>query len=288
MSIEIICLGCGERGEIEKVASRVIHACGSDNVDLWMGTPNQIQRAASYAQGPIFGEFMRDAAHQPGMAPPTGQDDNAKHWPGYVGDEITGWNQYEGPGPSENPTTAPVHTDLTPRAPTRPIPGQVGFTNNYVYDKHNPDPGYGSEVPEPPVAKHNDSSHTTTTPFLGRHKQEEVLEGIPLKGASCPRCGTADTAIVADYRDHAHWFCGMRLCGSLVNLDQHPDIDPYHPPRDGRGWQETYRKDKRVFAGKKNGQVFARMTAIARTNPGLNLPEVVHLARQSVINYPEA
>jgi ribosomal protein S27AE len=284
MSIPIVCMGCGQRGQIEKIAAEVRHDCGSTDVDVWMETPDQLRRVASANQEPTFADFMHVAAAQKPMPPPTGSDD---HWTGYVGtDPEPGWDEYAGPGPTPSHMNAPVHTDLTPRAPTRKQPGQVEESNLYVYDKHNPLEGYGETMPPPPVAKHNYPSSTTTTPFLGRHKSEDSVDGVLLKNAKCPTCDARDTSLMADYRDHAHWYCQVR-CGSLVDLDKHPQLDPYRPVY--RHWgEDAYRRDKRVFAGKKNGQMFRRMATIGRINPGLTMPELVHLARQSVIHYPEA
>jgi hypothetical protein len=288
MSIEIVCFGCGDRGHLDEVAPLVKHACGSTNVDVWFGTPDQQRKVAvavARQGGPSFADFMREGAKEPGMPPPT---DGDKKWPGYVGDDPeAGWDEYAGPGPGANPTNAPVHTDLTPRAPTRPVPGQVGETNLYVYDKHNPAPGYGADAPAPLVAPHNYPNHSTTTPFLARKKTEVEPEGVLLKQASCPVCYAPDTSLRADQREHAHWFCHEK-CGSLADVDKHPEVDPYRPPLRTEWGRDSFSQGRRVFAGKKNGQVFPRMATISRMNPGLSLPETFHLARRSVLHYPEA
>lgn len=287
MTVEVFCNGCGERGEVPRLAAKVVHdGCGSSDVDVWMGSPEQIQRAAALAgPPPVFADFMR-VAKQPGMPAP-GDADRA----GYVGDDpVAGWDEYPGPGPSANPLNAPEHTEVNGRVPTKKQPGAVEESNLYVYDKHHPDPGYGADVPDPLVAKHEyPAPYVTKTPFLGRRKRERpaTVPGIALEGATCPRCGTADTAIVTDDRDHAHWYCGMRLCGSLVDLDLHPEIDPFNPGRVATA-QDEFWHGRKVAATARDGQLMRRIATIGRVNPGLGLSEVVFLARQSVIEYPEA
>lgn len=287
MTVEVFCNGCGQIGEGPRVATKLIHdGCGSEDVDLWMGSPEQLQRIAALAgPPPVFADFMR-VAKQP-STPPTGDADRK----GYVGDDpVPGWNEYPGPGPSPNDFAAPEHTETHGRAPTKKQPGVVEESNLYVYDKHHPDPGYGEDVPEPLVAKHEyPAPFVTKTPFLGRRKRERpaTVPGIALEGAACPRCGTADTAIVTDDRDHAHWYCGMRLCGSLVDLDVHPDVDPFNPGRIATA-QDEFWHGRKVAANARDGQLMRRIATIHRVNPGLGLSEVVFLARQSVIEYPEA
>jgi ribosomal protein S27AE len=290
VSIQIICMDCGERGEIDRPAPEILHACGSKNVDLWDGSEQQRRVAARRAgPEPIFTAFLREAA-QPPMPRPKDSTDTG--FP--VGtDPEAGWDEYPGPGPHPNGLNAPSHTETQGREPTRPVPGQVNRSNLYVYDKHDPHPGYGENPPAPLVAPHYDDQWVTKTPFLGQRREVAQTDkpGLLLKGASCPRCGTADTSLVADYRDHAHWVCGQQRCGSLVDLDLHPEIDPYRPPRErAGGWgQDQFRREKkRVFAGKKDGQILRRVATIGQVNPGLSLSEAVHLARQSVIQYPEA
>lgn len=285
MSILVICMGCGELGETERPVPEMLHACGSKSVDVWMDTPDQ-RRVVARKVGPepVFAEFMRTAA-QPPMPRPTESTDT--DFP--VGDEVAGWNEYTGPGPTPNGRSAPVHTDLNPREPTRPVPGDTKQDSNaYVYNKHQPLPPTTEAPPDPLVAEHEyPAPFVTKTPFLGQRKKAPTVRGFPLTGASCPRCGAADTAIVADDREHAHWYCSMRLCGSLVDLDKHPEVDPYHP-QDIRDGKDEFWHGKRVSAARKDGQLMRRMATITRVNPGLGLSEVVHLARQSVIQYPEA
>jgi hypothetical protein len=287
VTVEVFCNGCGERGEIPRLAAKVVHdGCGSDDVDVWMGSPEQIQRAAALAgPAPVFADFMR-VAKQPGMPAP-GDADRA----GYVGDDpVAGWDEYQGPGPHPNGLNAPEHTDINGRTPTKKQPGVVEESNLYVYDKHHPDPGYGADVPDPLVAKHEyPAPFVTKTPFLGRRKRERpaTVPGIALEGAACPRCGAADTAIVTDDRDHAHWYCGMRLCGSLVDLDRHPEVDPFNPGRIATA-QDEFWHGRKVAANARDGQLMRRIATIGRINEGLSLSEVVFLARQSVIEYPEA
>lgn len=285
--IPIVCLDCGETGEVAKVAAKMRHDCGSEQVELWEGTPEQLSRIASRETGTSFAEFMTRQGAQRGMPAPVEAD---PQYPGYVGDEIAGWDEYTGPPPSPNPFNAPQHSGPGAVEPTKKTPGVVEPSNIYVYDKHNPPEGYGENPPPPLVAPHNYPSHVTHTPFLGQ-RREETVEGIGLDGASCPRCFAPKTAIVADYREHAHWFCHEK-CGSLVDLDKHPYLNPYQPDVAfglSRGWgRDSYRKEKRAFAGKRDGVLLRRIAAVARTNRGLDLSETLFLARQSVIQYPEA
>lgn len=282
MSIQIICMGCGERGHIDYLAPEILHACGSKNVDLWFGTPEQVKVASKRAEPePTFADFLgQRTAAQPPMPRPSGSHDD--DFP--VGDEpVAGWNEYTGPPPSENPVATSPHTETHGRAPTRPVPGQINQTNDYVYDKHDPYPPYGANEPAPLVAEHGYPSHVTKTPFLGQRRTTLA--------ANCPKCFAAETSLESDHREHAHWYCQSK-CGSLVNLDKHPEVDPFRPDLAfgmSRGWgRDAFRRTKKVFAGKQDGQIFRRMATITERNPGLSLSEVVHLARQSVIQYPEA
>lgn len=289
--IEVFCHGCGQRGHIEKVGAEILHVCGSKDVDLWLGDEEQLQRIASLREEPepVFAEFMRTGAQQ-AMPHPAEADDR---YPGYVGtDPEPGWDEYVGPGPHPNPMNPPQHSGKHPGAPTRKTPGVVEESNAYVYDKHRPPEGYGENPPPPPVAHHDYPNHSTTTPFLGRRKQlsdESAISGpgLPLKGASCPRCDAPDTKLMPDYREHAHWYCQSK-CGSLADLDRHLTIDPFDPPARHPWGSDTFKREKKIFAGKKNGQVLARIATITLVNPGLSPAEVVGLARQSVIQYPEA
>lgn len=286
MAYDVVCFGCGERGTIDKLARTVTHDCGSSDVDLWTDEPDQRSRiAALRGGGPSFVDFMREAAHQPGMPTPSGAGDRS---PALVGnDPVDGWDEYEGDMPGPNPMAAPEHTETRAerRAPTRPIGGEeeTQESNAYVYNKRQPYKGYGEDAPAPYVAPHEYDlgQKATKIPFLGRRKNAEPVA----LSAPCPRCAAPGTQLVADGREHAHWACHAK-CGSLADLDAHPEVDPYRPGT--RSWgQDPFRATARRTA-RKDGVLLRRMAVIGRTNPGLSLSEVLGLARQSVNQHPEA
>lgn len=287
MPYDVICFGCGERGTLAKLGSAV-HSCGSRDVDLWFDEPEQHRRLAVLrGEGPTFTDFMKQAAHQPGMPAPVQAHDG--RFPAEVGnDPIDGWNEYEGDMPSPNPMTAPERTETRSekRAPTRPIPGEelTQESNAYVYNKRRPNDPPTTPKDAPYVAPHEYDlgQKVTTTPFLGRRKDSAPIE----LSASCPTCSAPGTQLLADAQEHAHWACQTK-CGSLIDLDKHPEVDPYRPG--SRAWgQDPFRVTGRRTAGKKDGTLLRRVAVIGRTNPGLSLSEILGFARQSVIKHPEA
>lgn len=264
-TIEVFCFGCGGRGKVAALGQRIQHTCGSEDVDLWLDSDEQRRRIAALTQPePKFIPHMTTrVATKP------------------VGDEIPGWDEYQGPLPGPNELIpAPQHTK--PGAPTKRVPGVPMEPNAYVYDKNDPPPGYGENPPAPQVAPHHYPNHANTSPYLGHRSAEGVL----LTGAACPQCDSPSTTLRQDARAEAHWYC-QRRCGSLINLDKHPRIDPFQPPT--RDWGlDAFRTRRAMFAGKKPGQVMPRLAVISRINPGLNMAEALHLARRSVEKYPEA
>lgn len=283
MAYDVVCFGCGERGTIGKLGKSVTHSCGSADVDLWTGEPEQRRRLAVLGGGPSFLDFMRHADRQRGMPAPPGAASSE------VGENpVEGWDEYEGPGPSPNPMAAPQHTELMAekRAPVRPVGGEelTQESNAYVYNKHLPHKGYGEDEPEPYVAPHEYDlgQKVTKIPFLGRRKGDAPIE----LSAPCPRCSAPGTRIVADAREHAHWACHAK-CGSLADLDAHPEVNPYRPG--DRTWgRDVFRATAGRKGGRKDGILLRRVAVIGKTNPGLSLSEVLGLARQSVIQHPEA
>lgn len=286
MAYDVICFGCGERGAIDKLGSRVVHSCGSADVDLWTGEQDQLSRVAALrGDGPSFVDFMRQAARQPGMPPPPNAE---KEYPGEVGnDPVAGWDEYEGGMPGPNPMAVPQHTELMDekRAPVRPVPGEEETqpSNAYVYNKRQPNDAPTTPPSAPYVAPHEYDlgQKVTKIPFLGRRKSTAPVE----LSAPCPRCGARGTQLVADSREHAHWACHVR-CGSLADLDARPGVDPYRPV--GADWGGDRFHQGRTAARAKDGQILRRMAVIGKTNPGLSLSEVLGLARQSVNQHPEA
>lgn len=299
MSVEVFCWDCGSLSTVASVRPDMRHECGSRELDLWDGSEDQRRRVAALQRAartpePTFTEFMRTAQGpvEEGEPTPAMHQQTAHpsdpYDPDTVNGDVPGWAIYTGPPPKPNPRQAPPHHGDTPSAPvTHTAPEGQAQTNYWVYDKHDPRPSISGNprdpntphVPEPYVKRHPYPSTQTTIPFLGQRAPE-------LKGASCPRCGVADTTMLVDDRQDAHWYCRAK-CGSLVNLDRHPTVDPYRPPATHPWGADGFKKGRKLISRKKTGQVLARMSVIAESNPALTVRESLHLARQSVIAYPE-
>lgn len=280
--VEVFCHGCGQRGHMDRVGTRNRHSCGSYDVDLWLDDHEQHRRlAALTGAGPRFGDFMiHEATAQKAMPPPV---EDSGRWPGYVReDPEPGWDEYAGPMPGANPMSAPVPSGTVPTGLTKHQPGAQTGSNLYVYDKTDPGMGYGEDPPAPLVAPRNYPSTRTRVPLVGARR---TLDWPLVLTASCPRCQSV-TALRPDQRTHVHWVCQSR-CGSLVDLDRHPTVDPYLPPSD-HPWGSDPFRTKKIFGSRRRGQLKVRMEKIAEVNPGLTTAEVVRLARHSVIRYPEA
>jgi hypothetical protein len=329
--VEVCCFACGAQACVNRVTAGLQCRCGSVDVDLYDGSPEQLRTLAVARIGQQgFLEFMQSLTFE-ASAP--------------VGDEIKGWNVYQGPPPGPNPW-----------GPQRPASQVCPICHGSQIDVQDGGPcreceTTGRVVPTtavtPPlqVARHPGTSTQTKVPFMGRRRVaahpsvEEVLrETTPdysdrggkgpkekdepfrwndtnthypradtmspatryreqrdysqappghfaMPGASCPNCGQDPTHLVKDHKENAWWHCPN--CGPLANIDKHPEIDPYRPTENFLPNPKGFKTSKVAYAGNDRGSLL-RMIAVAQEgNPGLSVPEVIFLVRNSASRYLE-
>lgn len=115
----------------------------------------------------------------------------------------------------------------------------------------------------------------------------EMKKPFVMPGTECPNCGHSPTHLVKDHKEDAHWACPN--CGPLANVDANPEVDPYNPPAGFTPMDpKKFKAAKKLFKGRKTGQLMARIAVIAEVSPGLTRREIVGLARESVQRYAEA
>jgi hypothetical protein len=72
----------------------------------------------------------------------------------------------------------------------------------------------------------------------------------------------------------------------MANIDKHPEIDPYNPPKgfkpSGRTFKSASTKDTKI------SRIATVVGSVSQQNPGLKPHEIVGLARETVRRYPEA
>lgn len=153
--VNVVCMRCGFTGAVNKVTATLRCSCGSSDLDLYTGSPEQNAHIASLrqpkqaAQAPSFKEFMLGKTAKP---QPVEQ----------------GWSEYEGPMPGPNPmsnnVTEPVRCpschgtkyDIQDGGPCRACSGK-GVIQPTTAD-----------MQEPQVARHQYPSTQTKVPFMGR------------------------------------------------------------------------------------------------------------------------
>lgn len=110
-----------------------------------------------------------------------------------------------------------------------------------------------------------------------------VKPSEPLKlNSPCPECGHPHTDLVTDNTpaEDGWWHCPN--CGPLVNIDKHPEVNPYdHGTYPGR--------DSGFKSAKKSrpGRVMRMVASVSSTNPGLSTREVLDVVRRTVQKYSE-
>lgn len=314
--IDVFCWGCASHGAVTKVTAGLRCSCGSDDVDLYTASHEQLARVAAVRTVTelSFAAFMTKAS-----AP--------------VGGDVPGWNEYAGPRPTPStmsngvaePITCPVchgsRYDTLDKGTCRECGGSGVVTPTT------------SAQDAPAVARHQYPSTQTTVPFMGRRKQSGRTSGDPLgsaeqhikdttkgyggeedepkhwtnsknfgdweprpyehtgqplalHGAQCPNCGKSHTELVQDRNENAWWSCPY--CGPLSNVDSKPHVDPFNPPEDFVPNGKLFKSSSKLWRGKKTGRLMKQIVLIGQTNPGLTIRETVGLARTALNRYPEA
>lgn len=188
-SIELFCHGCGARGSVGRIAANLRCRCGSHDLDLWQGTPEQNARIAQLtARTSMWGAetaniMSMGERHDKGEPLPL----NFSEWmtgktaaptkAAPVGGDVPGWNEYTGPRPGVSgeqngigtPYVCPVchgeGFDLQDGGTCRMCGGAKVITPNA--DEHE-------EVPA--VARHDYPSTQTKVPFMGKRKSKAKVD----------------------------------------------------------------------------------------------------------------
>lgn len=268
--IPVCCYACGNQACVNRVTAGLRCRCGSTEVDLVDGTPEQAEHLASLRTGQLsFLDFMRQASTSP------------------VGTEIKGWNVYQGPPPAANPAHAPTATIPCPVCHGSGLDLQDGGVCRECGGDKRLTPTT-SVQPAPLVARHPGTSTQTSVPFMGRRRQAAMPTAEEMIRATTPDYSSqgqrppehpehafawdspsthyprADTMSPATrYRQERDYSqppkghfempgapcpnCGQdpthlvkdhkedawwhcKNCGPLANIDKNPDIDPYQAP----------------------------------------------------------
>lgn len=348
--VPVICMNCGHNEVLaaRHVTASLMCSCGSDDLDFYEGTPEQLKLAA----GPK--EYPGTTSVPTHTAPPT----------------IEGWNEYAGPMPSKNnqtngvptPITCPVchgsgfdpegyegggnggtcrechgtgvYTPMTDSPPPMvarhpypstqtavPFMGSPGTTASMTaatetkdphrrYTPGNPEavdyqlkntaPDYSPEKgrlgpakPNLPYSPGDMDTHYPKAPERSRainyrkphDYSAETAKPFVMHGASCPTCGHDPLHLAKDHKEDAWATCPN--CGPLVNIDKHPNFDPYNLRFGVDLPNDKFKKASRRIIGtvQKTGRLLSIIATVHKANPGLDAQEVVTIARQTVARY---
>lgn len=100
--------------------------------------------------------------------------------------------------------------------------------------------------------------------------------------ATCPNCGHAPTELRKDRNEDAWWHCPS--CGPLANIDKHPDIDPYSPPKNFQ--PDRSMKTSKLRRNHKTGKLISIIATVQDHND-LSIAEALAIARTTLLTYPE-
>lgn len=299
MTAQVFCWDCASHGEVHRVTANLRCACGSADVDLFdPSSPRQQHRIATVTQIHMPPEPMDFVAFMTKAAGP-------------VGTEIPGWDVYKGPMPGPNPMQNSDDPHMQPRR--CPVCKGSGYDiSDRTRCRECGGTGFmtPSTTPEPPaVARHNYPSTQTTIPFIGKRKraakpsvtteQSRAAKApdwwkpteyshaqeapLILRGASCPNCDSPNTHLVTA-ANGGWWSCPN--CGPMVNIDKHPNVDPYNPPKGFKPQPRSFKSASK--RDPQSSRIVTVISSVAKQNPGLMPHEVVGLARETVRRYPEA
>jgi transcription elongation factor Elf1 len=332
--VPVICMNCGHHEvlAVHQVTASLMCTCGSDDLDLYVGSPEQVRLAA----GPK--EYNDDVAVPTHQAPPT----------------IEGWNEYQGPMPGRNtqsngiptPIVCPVchgsgmdpegyegggnggkcrecgdsgvYTPMTSATPPMvarhpypstqtqvPFMGSPGVTATVSgpmavdYQLKHTDPQYSADGPRGPRNKEKPFSPTDSETWYPKAPErsrainyrkphdysQETAKPFVMPGSSCPNCGHDPLSLTKDHKDDAWASCPN--CGPLVNIDKHPEFDPYSLRFGDELPKEKFKQSSRRLLGsvQKSGRLMSIIASVRQSNPGLTVREVVWLARRTVERY---
>jgi hypothetical protein len=272
MPIPVFCADCGARGVIAKLSTDLMCRCGSSNLGL-EGVDPKPSMMAQGAGGTGWGKPMPSPTR--------------------------GWSDYAGPLPG-TPPRAPRDMDthvcpqchgtgLDPAYPEtvcRRCMGAGTVTgiatgppgNDYLH----PETMDATEPSGPPsggarwqgrAAKTERPARQVTLPAPDERR-------YLLAQANCPSCANHGTALAPDRAHHAWWVC---KCGSLADLDRHPDLDPYRPGENFRPDRSMKtRTAKLARKPRRDGRLLAILTRVHAANQ-VSAQEALTLARATLV-----
>lgn len=180
--------------------------------------------------------------------------------------------------PSSDPYGSPEE-HIRATTPGYTNQGMQGPDESKPFSWNDPSTHYPKMPNSSPAAKSWEPYDYTQTPD----------KPFDMHGSWCPECGQGPLNLQKDHQENAWAACPN--CGPLVNVDKHPDVDPYNFPDpftpNGRGYKAPTTARK-LLAGKKTGRMLRMISTIVMANPGLSPREVVGIARTSLRKYPES
>jgi ssDNA-binding Zn-finger/Zn-ribbon topoisomerase 1 len=311
--IDVYCMRCGSSGAVNKVTAGLQCHCGSKNIVF---DEAQAKAAALVPSPGDFSIFMT------GQAAGTLVSGDSSGWNEYTGPPPSANTMSTGiPTPITCPTCHGSKFDIQdgtvcracrgrgvitpstePEPPAvarhdypstqtkvpfmgrrkqagRPSTDPLGSAEDHIRETTK---GYGVAGDEDPRQWENSRAFRSYEPKPYEHKGTP----LPLVGASCPNCGKSNTQLVQDKDENAWWHCPY--CGPLANVDQKPHVDPYNPPGGFMPNGSKFKAASKLRRGKKTGRLMDQIRLIGQANSGLQVREVVGLARLALSRYPEA
>lgn len=111
---------------------------------------------------------------------------------------------------------------------------------------------------------------------------ESVCKTDAQEEVYCATVSDTESFVLADNI----WTMNCPNCGPLVNIDRHPEYDPYKFTWETEFPKNNFKpKQSRKAATKKTGRLLSIIATVHRSNPGLSIREVVTLARNTVARY---
>lgn len=325
MTVALKCFGCGTVGEVNKITAGLVCTCGSTELDLYDGPGPEdtflAYMGAAHGPGTGWNATMPDPfkGWSQYAGPMPGKNDLPTPEPSRLRCEQCkgrGFDMLEGgicracKGKGVRPSPTSVSPEpLVKRHNYPSTQTKVPFMGQRI-TAGQPSPGVpapGGRIlytPEDTIrhttpgwvegqGQTGDGQMPNQSPHLknwtpSQHLDEMLKPGqnsYPMHEANCPKCGTAPTHLIKDYKHDAWWNCPN--CGPLINIDRHPEVDPYNPPAGFKPQPRTF-KTSRVFGSqRKTGQVLDMLDAVTGTNPGLAPAEALGIVRTTVSKYGE-
>lgn len=171
-------------------------------------------------------------------------------------------------------------------------PMQVEYQLRHTDPQYDPQGPKGPENKQRPFNPNRNETFYPKAPERSRainyrkpHDYDQATaKPFEMPGTHCPNCGHDPLGLRRDQNDDAWASCPN--CGPLVNIDRHPEYDPYKFT-----WDTTFPKNNfkpkptGKSAARKTGRLLSIIASVHQTNPGLSIKDAVTLARQTVQRY---